>query len=245
VVDPFGHRWGLSSPLRTPATIAYRQGDLAYASLSVPDERRAQSFYADVLGWTFDAERRHVVNVSPSIGVHSLPGHPTLFCCYAVDDAAAAVERVRAAGGEAGEPTREPFGVVADCTDDQGTAFAVYEVPADATGSVSDAGAIWYLTLEVVDSARARAFYGSVLGWEFQPGSVADGWQVQGTTPMIGLSGGHERATAVPMWKVDDIERTVEAVRANGGTATDPERQPYGVTSLCTDDQGMRFYLGR
>ena len=30
----------------------------------------------------------------------------------------------------------------------------------------------------------------------------------------------------------------------DGGTATDPERQPYGTTSECTDDQGVRFYLG-
>jgi predicted enzyme related to lactoylglutathione lyase len=61
---------------------------------------------------------------------------------------------------------------------------------------------------------------------------------------MIGLSGGRERATAVPMWRVVDIERAVAAVRAGGGTATDPERQPYGLTSECADDEGMRFYLG-
>jgi predicted enzyme related to lactoylglutathione lyase len=47
------------------------------------------------------------------------------------------------------------------------------------------------------------------------------------------------------MWRVDDIDRAVVAVRDNGGTATDPERQPYGVTSSCADDQGMRFYLGQ
>ena len=52
------------------------------------------------------------------------------------------------------------------------------------------------------------------------------------------------RATIVPMWKVADVRRAVEAVRAAGGTATDPERQPYGTTSECADDQGMRFYLG-
>ena len=38
--------------------------------------------------------------------------------------------------------------------------------------------------------------------------------------------------------------RVVRAVRAAGGTATDPEQQPYGRTSTCTDDQGTRFYLG-
>jgi uncharacterized protein len=51
-------------------------------------------------------------------------------------------------------------------------------------------------------------------------------------------------ATAVPMYLVDDIEAAVGRVRAAGGTASDPERQRYGVTSDCVDDQGTRFNLG-
>jgi predicted enzyme related to lactoylglutathione lyase len=47
------------------------------------------------------------------------------------------------------------------------------------------------------------------------------------------------------MYLVDDIGAAVERVRAAGGTASDPERQPYGVTSDCVDDQGTRFYLGQ
>jgi predicted enzyme related to lactoylglutathione lyase len=46
------------------------------------------------------------------------------------------------------------------------------------------------------------------------------------------------------MYRVGDIAVAVERVRAEGGIATDPERQPYGVSSSCTDDQGTRFYLG-
>lgn len=242
IVDPFGHRWELNSPLRTSAAASYRHGDLVYASLQVPDPNRAAQFYGNVLGWQFDD--RHVAGTTPAIGTYASDDPPTLFCVYAVDDIDAAVQRVRDAGGQAEEPTSRPYGVIADCIDDQGTAFALHHAPSDGSGDSSATSALSYLTFEVVDSARARAFYGSVLGWQFQPGSVEDGWQVQGITPMAGLSGGHERATVVPMWSVDDVGRAVEAVRANGGTATDPERQPYGVTSSCTDDQGMRFYLG-
>lgn len=242
IVDPFGHRWGLNSPLRTAAAPSYKQGDLVYASLQIPDPDRAAEFYGDVLGWQFDNGR--TVGTTPAIGTYRSDEPPTVFCVYAVDDIAAAVVRVRDAGGQAEEPTRRPYGVVADCVDDQGTAFALHETGSGGAGSASASDAMSYLTFEVVDSARARAFYGTVLGWQFEPGRIEDGWQVQGTTPMAGLSGGHERATAVPMWAVDDIARAVEAVRANGGTATDPERQPYGVTSSCTDNQGMRFYLG-
>ncbi|MDP9453466.1 MAG: glyoxalase, partial [Actinomycetota bacterium] len=41
------------------------------------------------------------------------------------------------------------------------------------------------------------------------------------------------------------VATAVEAVRAAGGTATDPERMPYGITADCTDDQGGAFHLGQ
>jgi predicted enzyme related to lactoylglutathione lyase len=63
-------------------------------------------------------------------------------------------------------------------------------------------------------------------------------------TPKVGLAGGAHEPTVVPMYRVDDIRSAVGRVRAQGGTATDPERQPYGVSSSCRDDQGTRFYLG-
>jgi predicted enzyme related to lactoylglutathione lyase len=46
---------------------------------------------------------------------------------YRVDDIAAAVERVRAAGGRAAEPERRPFGLLADCADDQGATFRLWQ----------------------------------------------------------------------------------------------------------------------
>jgi hypothetical protein len=61
----------------------------------------------------------------------------------------------------------------------------------------------------------------------------------------MGIGGGKARADVVPMWTVDNIERSVDTVRAKGGTATDVERQPYGLSSYCTDNQGLRFYLGQ
>jgi predicted enzyme related to lactoylglutathione lyase len=76
-------------------------------------------------------------------------------------------------------------------------------------------------------------------------GRVEDGWGVEDIVPMTGMQGGHEQPTAVPMYRVDDIDAAVERVRAAGGTATDPQRQPYGTTSECTDDQGTRFHLGQ
>jgi predicted enzyme related to lactoylglutathione lyase len=182
----------------------------------------------------------------------------TLFCSYVVDDATEAAARVRAAGGQAGETIQRPYGLVAECTDDQGTRFAVHQYPRASTAGAEAArtagaglaaaahdGDLAYVTFEVVDSRRARDFYGAVLGWRFAPGRIADGWQVEGTTPMAGLSGGHAEATTVPMWRVADLREAVGRVRAAGGTATEPRQEPYGLTADCADDQRTRFYLGQ
>jgi uncharacterized glyoxalase superfamily protein PhnB len=112
------------------------------------------------------------------------------------------------------------------------------------TGAGSDLGDVAYVTLHVTDSAAARAALTAALGWRFTPGRIADGWGAEGVVPMTGLSGGHPSAAVLPMYRVTDIERAVAAVRAHGGTATDPERQPYGVSAECADDQGVGFYLG-
>ncbi|MHB8620519.1 MAG: VOC family protein, partial [Chloroflexota bacterium] len=254
--DPFGHRWILSG-LPSPLTNRIRQGDIGYVSLWVPDVERAADFFSSVLGWAYTAggapQGRHVSGFSLGHGLRQgLWGgqeRGTLFLCYAVDDVAAAVDRVRVAGGSAEEPRSGPDGLIANCVDDQGMPFAVYQPagdgeqrpPMNGTGQ----GDLAYVTMEVVDSAAARAFYSAVLGWRFTPGRVEDGWTVLDAAPMTGMSGGHPQPAGVPMYRVDDIHAAVERVRAAGGTATDPEQQPYGLSSQCADDQGTHFYLGQ
>jgi predicted enzyme related to lactoylglutathione lyase len=263
ILDPFGHRWMVQTPLPDPAPsgIPSRQGDIVYASLWVPDEGRAAAFYGAVLGWRTEpaapGHARRVEGAVPHLGMFGSDQPPSLFLCLGVDDLDAAVERVRAGGGRAGEPTVEPFGRVADCEDPDGTAFALYQLEPDGVTPVVDASApgrpinggghgdLCYITVETIDSARTRAFYGDVLGWEFTPGRVDDGWGVVDSAPMVGMHGGNDAVTVVPMYRVDDIDSAVARVRSAGGTSTDPEVQPYGISAECVDDQGTRFYLGQ
>lgn len=258
IIDPFGHRWMLQTPLPMVARLPvdWRAGDIAYVSLWVPDVERAATFFSAVLGWTYgpgsSGQSRQVAGTTVPHGLYGAQERSTLFCCYAVDDVDAAVHRVRDAGGQADEPVAEPYGRVANCVDDQRTPFALIELaPSDGarTGvrpvNGVRPGDLAYVTLEVTDTSRARAFYGTVLGWQFSPGRVEDGWGVGDIMPMTGLGGGRAQATGVPMYRVDDIEAAVSRVRAAGGTATEAESQPYGITAECVDDQGTRFYLGQ
>ena len=140
IVDPFGHRWIL---LRPPARAELarptdpdrlRQGDVANVAMMAPDAHRAKEFYEAVLqvpfspghpgAWRTDQTR-------PPLSILSGRGtEPEVQLSYRVDDIAAAVERVRTAGGRADEPVRRRFGLSAECADDQGATFRLWQ-PAD------------------------------------------------------------------------------------------------------------------
>jgi len=248
VIDPFGHRWMLSGPMRAPVP-AIRHGDIGYVSVCAPDVDRAAAFYGRVLGWIYDPATRQVTNTELPTAISVTDGAPTLFCAYAVDDVRATRAAIAAAGGVPGEIQEREFGTLLDVTDPQGVAFAVYQ-PAGGQKrpelNGSGPGEVSYVTYEVPDAAAFREFYGAVFGWTFEPGRVADGWQVQGTHPMAGAAGGSRAPVTVPMWTVADIDAAVARVREAGGTVlAEPSRQPYGLSAECTDDQGTRFYLGQ
>jgi len=132
IVDPFGHRWML---LRPPAgATRLRQGDVANAAMLARDADQARRFYEAVLQVPFSAAhpgawRAH--ETRPPLSIFSSDvTEPEVQLSYRVDDIAAAIERVRAAGGRAGEPERRPFGLLVACTDDQGATFRLWQ-PAD------------------------------------------------------------------------------------------------------------------
>jgi len=161
-----------------------RQGDIGYASLWVPDVARAAAFYTAVLGVEYlpgHGGGQQASGLTPPQALWPSDARPALFCSYVVDDAAAAVERVRAAGGQAGQLVRQPYGLAADCVDADGVRFAVYQPagpvgPPSGQGRAVEAGPgaagrdgdLIYVTIEVRDPERTLAFYGAVLGWRDQ-----------------------------------------------------------------------------
>jgi uncharacterized glyoxalase superfamily protein PhnB/predicted enzyme related to lactoylglutathione lyase len=223
VVDAEGHRWIVARGVPRA-----RPGDVVYASLWTPDPERTRRFFGDVLG---DLGR---------LGTAAAPS-ATLMCAYEVPDVDAAVTLVRAAGGTAAEPRDEPHGRTLDCVDDQGIPFALHTGP----GTPPLAGPLAYVELRVPDEGRARAFYGTVLGWGFQPGSEPGYWHPRSpegefTAPMTGLVGGATQARVVPTFRVPDVAAALADVRAAGGEAG--EFRPRGGAP-CVDDQGAPFLL--
>jgi uncharacterized glyoxalase superfamily protein PhnB len=129
IVDPFGHRWTL---VRPPARATrLRQGDVANVTMVARDAHRAREFYEAVLQVPFSESHPgawRTDETRPPLGIFSSEGAESeVRLSYRVDDIAAALDRVRAAGGHAERPERRPFGLLADCVDDQGATFHLWQ----------------------------------------------------------------------------------------------------------------------
>src|SRR5262245_34231597 len=102
-------------------------GDLYYFTLVVPDADRARSFWSGLLGWEYEdsgPDSSHIPNTMPNGGL-ATGDEPSIRLYFGVDDVPAAVEKVRALGGESTGVKEVRSGWFADCTDDQGIPFSV------------------------------------------------------------------------------------------------------------------------
>jgi len=248
----------MTSQTETASPRISAEGDAVYLSLQVGDTARARRFYSAALGWEFgpfeeDGHSLQVQGQSLPLGVWDGPlprgvNRPDVHIVYRVTDIATAVAAVRSLSGTAGEPRSAPYGVVADCTDDQGNGFTLHEQPPDAprpSAGGTRPGDVVYITISPGDEVRASRFYGDLFGWEFQQGRVPHGLQITGPQPMMGMWGGTGRQVITLNYIVADIEAAVRRVREAGGTATDPTRESYGLSAGCTDDQGITFGLNQ
>ncbi len=133
IVDPFGHRWMVNKPPASATRL--RQGDIVHVTMVTADAERARDFYEAVLEVPFGPGSSPgawgAEETNPQFGMWSPPGQdPQVQLCFRVDDVEAAVARVRAAGGQAAEIERKPYGLLVECDDDQGTHFQLWQPPA-------------------------------------------------------------------------------------------------------------------
>lgn len=241
-----------------------RHGDVSYITLGLPDLAKGLAFYGAVLGWRFSpGSSEHGAQVDGIVPMMGLwdgeqPAGGRIHGAvlgFRVDDIAAAVAAVRAQGGSVNDPHSEPYAMAAEGHDNQGIPFYLHEMPAGGGELAPGNGEPWngelegdvsYLTMVVPDVRTAQAFYGAVFGWTFSVGR-AGGAQVTGVAPQIGMATRPEAGPATPGvilgYRVDDIAAAVERVREFGGQARDVAQRPYGLESLCADDQGTPFYL--
>jgi uncharacterized glyoxalase superfamily protein PhnB len=192
-------------------------------------------------------------------------GGPTCSFTIEVPDADASFERAVAAGAIIERPVadefhgnrmgwvRDPFGhrwtlstpiagfdreKYANASKEQG-----FELIESQQLKAHGRGDLYYFTLPMHDLARAQAFFGAVLGWQFnapQEGHIAN----ISAPPGGMIEVGNDASTRPQLWfVVDDIHAAVATVRELGGTASDPVLYDSGWSADCVDDQGTIFNL--
>jgi predicted enzyme related to lactoylglutathione lyase len=103
-------------------------------------------------------------------------------------------------------------------------------------------GKIAWFEIPAGDTKRAQAFYGGLLGWQFQPFEGQDyymtyeaGGAIQGSADGKGL---------IVYFGTDDIEGAVTRVRELGGQSEGPQEIPnIGLYAHCEDTEGNAFGL--
>jgi len=108
-------------------------GEPSHFEIGVPDTDRAQKFYGELLGWTFDATPHgaRVKTAGLPGGMHRWEGESSLQIFYVVSDLDAAAKKVVELGGEVDEGGEEEPGGrwLYSCRDDQGVPFGLHEAP--------------------------------------------------------------------------------------------------------------------
>ncbi|GGS56832.1 glyoxalase [Planobispora rosea] len=243
----------------------YRPGVPCWVELASPDAAASARFYRELFGWdaVFDEEPRQggygrftlrgrfVAGLEPRFG----RGVQAMWHTYvAVDDAAAAADRVRAAGGTVvAEPVKiMERGVLAAFHDPSGAFFAVWQAGEDHGAQLAgEPGTFGWTELSARDTAVAKTFYARVFGWGAEDtgtGGVeyvewqAHGRRVAGMAPM-----GPNVPPEVPShWRtyfvVEDADATVARVRQLGGKVfSEPVNTHAGPVAVVADPQFAPF----
>ena len=111
-----------------PALNGAGPGELSYMTYYVTESAAFRNFYGAVLGWTFEPGRIDdgwgVQDCHPMSGAAGGAAQTVAVPMWTVTDIDAAVARVLEAGGSVIEaPSRQPYGMMAHCADDQGARF--------------------------------------------------------------------------------------------------------------------------
>jgi predicted enzyme related to lactoylglutathione lyase len=129
--DPLGNAFAVFTPSRPtprPALNGTGPGELSYITYQVADSALFRQFYGRVLSWTFEPGRVEdgwqVEQSRPMAGMAGGGARSVTVPMWTVADIDEAVGRVAEAGGSVLQtPSRQPYGLMAECVDDQGARF--------------------------------------------------------------------------------------------------------------------------
>src|SRR5215218_5747528 len=165
-----------------PERDGYIPGVPCWIDTSQPDPGAAVAFYSGLFGWEFEdvmppeSEGRYFIGRirgGDVAAVGSVPeGAPPMAMWNTYVWVENADETASKANGAGGAVVMDPFDVMdagrmAVCTDPEGAAFCVWQAKENKGARiVNEHGSLNFNGLNTRDPEGAKAFYGSVFGWE-------------------------------------------------------------------------------
>ncbi len=254
----------------------YPHGLFSWTDVSQPDPAGGSKFYADLFGLAaedqHDPDGNHIYTMllkdgkaAAGLAPQMSPDQPVAWTSYVtVADLDATLRAWAAAGGSVIMPAMDVMtaGRMAVAADPEGAAVALWEAGESVGGEVfGEHGTLAWNELYTRDSAAARAFYGEVLGWGFEPFEAADGeyWVATVDAKETGQAYSDDKFNGgimtvgegfppdmPPHWMVyfhvDDTDEITARHQSLGGTvAMPPFDSPAGRIAVLTDPQGATF----
>jgi predicted enzyme related to lactoylglutathione lyase len=161
-----------------PTFDSYKPGQPSWVDLSSSDTDASKRFYSELFGWEvaeqgpeaggyalFTLQGKNVAGVTPIM----LEGQPNAWTTYvSVDDADAAIDKVKSAGGMVFVEPMDVLDVgrMAVFADSTGAALAVWQ-PRTHIGAeiANEPGTFCWNELQTRDTKGAEGFYAAVFGW--------------------------------------------------------------------------------
>ncbi|MGJ3239514.1 MAG: VOC family protein [Anaerolineae bacterium] len=246
----------------------YPHGTFCWADGMSHDQKKADEFYAGVLGWqvlsvpisdedTYSMYQKDGEDVA-GLGQMSADmieqGIPSHWNNYVnVTDVDALADKVTELGGTLIAP---PFDVMDNgrmlvLQDPTGATLGLWQGKSHiGAGLVNTVGAMCWNELATRDIEKAQAFYGALLGWEFQKEENQDYYTILNQGRMNGgmLPIDESWGEAPAMWNVyftvADIEESVKQVEQHGGKLIMPVTPSMaGKFAFITDNTGAMLYF--
>jgi uncharacterized protein len=230
----------------------YIAGVPCWVDTRQPDAQAAVAFYGGLFGWQFEQVLPPGSPGTYSIGrlrggdvaavasqPEGAPPVPAWNTYIWVESADETVSKVRDAGGRV---VMDPFdllaaGRMAVCTDPEGAAFCLWQAKQHRGAQiVNEPGSLNFNSLNTRDAEGAKAFYGSVFGWEtLSLGGGAEMWRLPGYGDFLEQRDPDLRKrmaeTAAAPEGFEDVVATLNPI-----TDDQPDVHPYWSVTFAVDD---------
>jgi predicted enzyme related to lactoylglutathione lyase len=243
------------------------QSPFIWHDLITPDVEGAKAFYAEVIGWTYEAQSpEYTLTKAGGIGMggimktpDTLKGMPPFWSGYIfVADVDAVCAKIKT---QAGKVHREPWDVphvarMAVVGDPTGANFNIMQPFPRETGKLISSnalGAVGWNEAHVGDLDSAWNFYAELFGWTkgtvMPMGELGDYVLFQINGADHGGMMRKQKMLPMPMWlfyfNVDGIDAAVERINKSGGKVVmGPHQVPGGQWIVSAmDPQGGNFQL--